>query len=320
MGLVWSVALSVCLLSLWSTASVRGQTRASATPDVARVKEQKSFHGVPVWIVRPKVVLPGTRLVVLFHGFGPPASPLALARALPLKKLPSVLAYVNLPLVAARLPAGGIEELKRVQAQNFVNGFFFPSINGAATELPIIVREISAEYHLEMRGGIGLFGFSAGGAAALLALMEADVPVAAAAILNAPFSVKDNVRNWEHALHRQFQWDAAARAAADSYDVERRADNIVDRQPRPALLLMRGAADESFDPGSVERAIAALRRAYQKEHAENKFVVKVIPGLGHNFGGAVNLTSPAPPPVRDEIDATVQEWFDRYLVNVSPPP
>ncbi len=147
--------------------------------------------------------------------------------------------------------------------------------------------------------------------------METDEPVAAAAILNAPMSVNDNVRNWEHALHRHFQWDAAARAAEDRYDVERRAGRIADRKPLPALLLMRGGADESFDIEAVERATTALQMAYRKENAESKFAVKVFPGLGHNFGPDVKLTSAAPTPGSEGIDDAVQGWLERYLVGAS---
>ncbi|MGI8436546.1 MAG: prolyl oligopeptidase family serine peptidase [Chthoniobacterales bacterium] len=311
-----AAGLGVCLISLFGVARVLAQETLTL-PGSARVEEQKTFQGVPVLIVRPKVILPGAQLVVLFHGFGPPASPASLARALPLERLSSVLAYVNLPLVAGRLPAGGIEGLKRVQEKNFVNGFFFPSINGASTELPLIVHEIAREYHLDVRNGIGLFGFSAGGAAALLALMEPGVPVAAAAILNAPLSVKENVRNWEQALHRQFQWDAAARAAADRYDVERQAGRIANRKPLPALLLMRGGADESFDAEAVGRATAALRTAYEKENAGSKFAAKVFSGVGHNFGPDAKVTTSAPTTASDEIDDTVEHFFERYLMSAS---
>jgi hypothetical protein len=44
--------------------------------------EKRSFRDIPVVIVRPKEFSPGTRLVVLYHGFGPPQSPQALAEAL----------------------------------------------------------------------------------------------------------------------------------------------------------------------------------------------------------------------------------------------
>ena len=132
-------AVLACCLAFFDFANLRAETGDQATAPV-RVEEHKIFHGVPVLIVRPKELSPGTRLVVLYHGFGPPESPQALSRALPLEKLQAVLAYVNLPLMAERLPAGGIDELKRAQANDFVNGLFFPSINGAATELPMLVR------------------------------------------------------------------------------------------------------------------------------------------------------------------------------------
>src|SRR5436190_22772305 len=73
----------------------------------ARVTEQKSVGDVPVFISRPGVVNPNTRLVVLYHGFGPPQNPRALAEVLRLKDMDAILAFVNLPMVADRMPAGG---------------------------------------------------------------------------------------------------------------------------------------------------------------------------------------------------------------------
>src|SRR5512133_1906272 len=43
----------------------------------ARVTEQQPVGGVPVLISRPEVANPNTRLVVLYHGFGPPQNPRA---------------------------------------------------------------------------------------------------------------------------------------------------------------------------------------------------------------------------------------------------
>jgi len=101
----------------------------------ARVTEQKSVGGVPVLISRPGVVNPNTRLVLFYHGFGPPQNPRALAEVLRLEEMDAILAFVNLPMVANRMPAGGRDELLRVQKEDFVNGFFFRSIGGATAEL-----------------------------------------------------------------------------------------------------------------------------------------------------------------------------------------
>ena len=212
----------------------------------ARVTEQKSVGGVPLLISRPLVVNPSTRLVVFYHGFGPPQNPRALAGVLRLEGMDAILAFVNLPMLADRMPAGGRDELLRVQKEDFVNGFFFRSISGATAELQQIVKELSATYHLDSDKGIGLFGFSAGGAAAFLALFESDVPITAAVIVNAPMSVMQNVENWERTLKRQFEWDNASRKAASRYDVELQADKIAERKILPALLIMRGDADEQF--------------------------------------------------------------------------
>ena len=208
----------------------------------ARVTEQKSVGGVPVLISRPGVVNPNTRLVVFYHGFGPPQNPRALAEVLRLEEMDAILAFVNLPMVADRMPAGGRDELLRVQKEDFVNGFFFRSISGATSELQQIVKELKLSYHLDADNGIGLFGFSAGGAAALLALLESDVPITAAVIVNAPMSVMQNVENWQRTLKRQFEWDNASRKAASRYDVELQADRIAERKILPALLIVQGDA------------------------------------------------------------------------------
>src|SRR2546423_4985651 len=131
----------------------------------------------------------------------------------------AVLAFVNLPMVADRMPAGGKDELLRVQKEDFVNGFFFRSISGATTELRQIVKELNATYHLDADKGIGLFGFSAGGAAALLAMIESDVPITAAVIVNAPTRRTQNGGNRPRTPKRQFEWDDALRKAASRLDV-----------------------------------------------------------------------------------------------------
>src|SRR5438132_5500017 len=212
----------------------------------ARVTEQKSVGGVPVLISRPGAVNPNTRLVVLYHGFGPPQNPRALAQVLRLEEMDAVLAFVNLPMVADRMPTGGRDELLRVQKQDFVNGFCFRSISGAAAELQQIVKELNATYHLDADKGIGLFGFSAGGAAALLAMLESDVPITAAVIVNAATSVTQSVENWQRTLKRQFEWNDASRKAASRYDVQLNADKIAKRKILPALLIVQGDADEQF--------------------------------------------------------------------------
>jgi predicted esterase len=279
----------------------------------ARVTEQKSVGGVPVLISRPRVVNPNTRLVVLYHGFGPPQDPQALAEVLRLEEMDAILAFVNLPMVADRMPAGGKDELLRLQKEDFVNGFFFRSISGATAELRQIVKELTATYHLDADKGIGLFGFSAGGAAALLALLESDVPITVAVIVNAPMSVTQNVENWERMLKRQFEWDNASRQAASRYDVELQADKIAERKILPALLIVQGDADKQLGVEPARRAFEALKQRYAGRGEAERIQFEVIHGLAHNFGPGSGATGSDQASIDLEIEQKTEHWFQRFL-------
>ena len=278
-----------------------------------RVTEQKSVGEVPVLISRPGVVNRNTRLVVLYHGFGPPQNPRALAEALRLQEMNAILAFVNLPMVADRMPAGGRDELLRVQKEDFVNGFFFRSISGATAELPQIAKELNATYHLDADKGIGLFGFSAGGAAALLALLESDVPITAAVIVNAPMSVMQNVENWQRTLKRQFEWDNASRNAASRYDVQLQANKIAGRKILPALLIVQGDADKQLGIEPARRAFEALKNRYVGRGEAERIEVEVIHGLAHNFGPGSGVTGSAQASIDLQIEQKTKHWFERFL-------
>jgi predicted esterase len=290
------------------------QADNGASPNTsARVTEQKSVVGVPVLISRPGAVNPSTRLVVLYHGFGPPQNPRALAEVLRLEEMDAILAFVNLPMVADRMPAGGRDELLRVQKEDFVNGFFFRSISGASAELRHIVKELNSTYHLDADKGIGLFGFSAGGAAALLALLESDVPITAAVILNAPMSVMQNVENWQRTLKRQFEWDNASRKAASRYDVQSQADKIAERKTLPALLVMQGDADKQLGIEPARRAFEALKQCYVARGEAEGIQFEMIHGLAHNFGPGSGATGSDQASIDLEIEQKTKHWFERFL-------
>jgi predicted esterase len=258
-------------------------------------------------------VSPNTRLVVLYHGFGPPQNPRALAEVLRLEEMDAILAFVNLPMVADRMPTGGRDELLRVQKEDFVNGFFFRSISGATAELQQIVKELNTTYRLDAGKGIGLFGFSAGGAAAMLALLESDVPIPAAVIVNAPMSVMQNVENWQCTLKRQFEWDNASRKAASRYDVQLQSDKIAERKILPALLIVQGDADKQLGIEPARRAFEALKQRYVGRGEAERIQFEVIHGLAHNFGPGSGATGSAQASIDLEIEQKTKHWFERFL-------
>jgi pimeloyl-ACP methyl ester carboxylesterase len=278
-----------------------------------RVLEHITIGDVPVLISRPAVVRADAKLVVLFHGFGPPENPERLAEAIPLDGTNLIGVYVNLPMIAARLPAGGVDELRRVQMDDFVNGLYFRSISGASRELPAVVRFVASKYGVDTSRGIGLFGFSAGGCAALLAVTETDLPVAAVVAVNAPQSVRQNVASWEHDLKRTFVWDKASEAAAARFDVSAHARDIARRTPRPAILFIQGDRDEHLALEPVEQASSALRNLYGVAGDASKIELRIVPGLSHNFGPVAHQGAQ---PVSDgtPILRATLAWFESQLL------
>ena len=90
--------------------------------DNAMAVVSAQLAGVPAILRIPKVITKPP--IVLWHGFGPPASELALMDALPLDELPAVKVYLGVPLFGARAPAGGVNELIRRQSEDFASLLF----------------------------------------------------------------------------------------------------------------------------------------------------------------------------------------------------
>ncbi len=250
--------------------------------DPLRELERVSIGGIPVVVSHPLRIDKHTRLVVLFHGFGPPGDPDELADAVALDRTSLIGVYVSMPLVGKRMSAGGIDELRRIQTDDFVNGLYFRSISTAVDELPQIVRYIEQRYGVDTSRGIGLFGFSAGGSAALLALTQSDVRISAVVAVNAPLSVRQNVSVWERELKRDFVWDEESREAASRYDVFAHAKNIADRKPRPSILLMQGDQDEHLAVEPMLQTCAALEKSFGRWRSDVE--CDVLRGTSHNFG------------------------------------
>jgi len=177
-------------------------------------------------------------LALLWHGFSPPRSEEALAAALPLAGVLAWRVYLGLPLFGQRLVAGGVDEIMRRAGEDFLLDLFVPAVEGAVAALPR--AELRATLKIDPQAPLGLFGFSAGGAARL-ALASGVLPVRTVAvygpIVDPASSAEENARYAGGA----YRWTDASRAAAHRLRLEDRADEIAGRDA--SLLIALGQDD-----------------------------------------------------------------------------
>jgi predicted esterase len=242
--------------------------------------------------------------IVLWHGFGPPASEQALMDALPLDDVPAVKVYLGLPMFGSRSPEGGAKELARRQQQDLATLVFEPAVMGAAKELPAVVRALEEHGCLKRGERIGLFGFSAGGAAALYALAERDVPIAVAVTLNASTGLSASVNAYERATKGSYTWTDAARTLAQRSDAAGRAKDIVKGHPPPALLIIHGNDDAMLTPAVASTLHQALLPLYREAEGAQLVQLLVVPGLAHDWTKPGSL---------EALRGSVGAWFDTYL-------
>lgn len=295
------LALACCLPFV--AADVRGAAPSQPVCGLAAAGVrivQTMLGGVPVLIrVPPRVSMPP---IVLWHGFGPPDSEAALMSLLPLDDLPAVKVYAGLPLFGRRAPEDP-GELARRQSEDLVTGVFGPVVMGAVRELPVMVDALRRAGGMEAGEGIGLFGFSAGGAAVLLALAEREVPVAAAVVLNASTGLPASVAAYERATGRTYAWTPETRALAERADAIARAAGIAAGSPGPALLVIHGGRDAMVGAGDARALHDVLAPYYAGERA-CRLALDIVDGMAHA-------------PTGDDDAARVRmragDWFRRFL-------
>ena len=258
--------------------------------------------GVPAILRVPKVI--NKPPIILWHGFGPPADERELMAALPLDDVPAVKVYLGLPLFGARSPAGGTGELVRRQTRDFASLIFEPVVMGAAGELPAVLNALQSRHCMAAGAKVGLFGFSAGGAAALVALAQRAANVGAAVTLNASTGLSASIAALERATKRPYAWTAHSRLLAKRSDAVLHSSEIAAGSPPVALLLIHGADDQTVSPSATVNLYDALHPYYRRELAQSRLRLKVVPGLSHSWGTAG--TDP-------QLEREVAGWFNRFL-------
>jgi predicted esterase len=242
--------------------------------------------------------------IILWHGLGPPKGPLELMQALPLDEVPAVKIYLGLPLSGSRAPVESDDSLASRQAKEFATLLFQPVVLGAATELDSAVQALQRLGCIAQRQRIGLFGFSAGGTAALIALADRKLEFSAVVTLNAPIGLTDNVHALEQATGTRYQWTSSARDLLKRSDVIDRTRAIASDSPPPALLQVHGAKDPIVAGGGSRALYDELRPVYL--HAGYPERLRLIDSIDatHNWTQC---------PALHDIQTAVADWFLRFL-------
>ena len=264
---------------------------------------ETTLAGVPAILrVPPSIRKPP---IVLWHGLGPPASEADLMKDLPLDDVPAVKVYLGLPLFGARTPAAGEESLAQRQAQDYGLKIFEPVVVGAARELPTVLDELHKLGCLRPHDKVGLFGFSAGGAAVLVALMDPRMPVSVAVTINAPSGLRSAVGALERATKHPYAWSDASRQLAARTDAAQHGTEVAGSASQPrALLLFQGADDNMIAPADTLSLAESLRPVYQRSGNERRLQLTIAPGISHNW---------ADPRTLAQARTAVGDWFNRYL-------
>lgn len=264
-----------------------------------------TLAGVPAILRIPKTVTKPP--IVLWHGLGPPASEADLMEDLPLDEVPAVKVYLGLPLFGARAPESEADSLVHRQEEDYALRIFEPVVVGAARELPAVLAELRKQGCLRQGDAIGLFGFSAGGTAVLITLLEQKAPVRVAATVNAPTGLQSAVGALERATKRPYAWSDASRRLAGQTDATQHAARITTSpaaHQAPALLLFHGADDKVIVPADTVALADSLRPFYERSGSTQRLQLNVAPGVSHNW---------ADPRTLDAVRGAVADWFNRFL-------
>lgn len=242
--------------------------------------------------------------ILLWHGFGPPASERALMEALPLDEVPAIKIYLGLPQFGAREAPDGRASMVRRQSEDLGRLVFEPVVVGAARELPSVIAALQELRCLRTQDKVGLFGFSAGGAAALLALADGKVRVGTAVIVNASTGLTASVQAYERATKKEYIWSDYTRDLAHRTDAIERAADIA--RNRPALLIVHGT-DDAMLPAQNAIALRDALAPFYRESGAKGLKLDLLDGLAHGWADSTR---------GDELRREIAQWLTVWKLEV----
>jgi pimeloyl-ACP methyl ester carboxylesterase len=179
------------------------------------------------------------------------------------------------------------------------------------------------------RAGIGLFGFSVGGIAALLTLLESPLPITTAVLAGVTKDLVSAVNNYERIVQgaystlkkkypwveKRYRWSAESEVAKQRLDFLSRASNLQKHQPMPAVLFVHGSQDEIFPVSEVEELYATLAPYYEQAAQSQRLSLRTFEHLKHNIDLEAAKNYPDMQQDIAELQRIVSSWFSQHLIS-----
>lgn len=261
--------------------------------------------GVPFVVVPPESGPPESEpwpdapVLVGWHLMDAPRSEAAFAAALPLAGLDAWRVYLGLPMMGARLPAGGMDEIMSRGYEDAVMLMHGPVNAQAADEFDAALEALGARFGFGA-GPLGLFGGSAGAAVALEVATRRD-DVAALVALSPLVALRPVVAILGELFGVDYRWSPESDAVAARMDYAARAAELGETPVR----LVVGSEDDPTAFLAPARDLAA--------GAGGPADVVVIERMGHALAEEPGL-EPAPQTAHAaEADAAAVAWFRQHL-------
>ena len=135
----------------------------------------------------------------------------------------------------------------------------------------------------------------------LSALIESEVPVRAAVVLNAPVGLNASIEALERATRHPYVWTRHTRDLALRTDAVRHATEIASSSPPPRLLLINGADDALVPPSGSVLLFHALEPLYHEKGGTDRLATLLLPGVTHDWTGSPGLS---------DVRTQVAHWFN----------
>jgi pimeloyl-ACP methyl ester carboxylesterase len=255
--------------------------------------------GVPFVVVPPENgPRPDAPVLVGWHLMDAPRSEAAFAAALPLAGLDAWRVYLGLPMMGARLPAGGMDELMGRGYEDAVMLMHGPVNAQAADEFDAALEALRARF--DATGPLGLFGGSAGAGVALEVATRRD-DVAALVALSPLVQLRPVVAILGELFGVDYRWSPESDAVAARMDYVAR---VAELGETPVRLVVGSEDDASAFLGPARDLAAG---------AAGPADVVVVEGMGHALAEEPGL-EPAPQTEHAaEADAAAVAWFRQHL-------